>query len=131
MFVHHVLGCIVVCAALTGGAQAKQFAYPTKGQTQQQQQRDQNECVAWAKGQSGFDPAAAALAVATAGNQTQGKAVRASGSADEAASAGVFGGMQGSAKQKRAEAEAAQASAEQDFRQAYGACLEGRGYTVK
>jgi hypothetical protein len=129
VFVHRVPGSVVVCVLLAGLAQAKQFAYPTKGQSAQQQQRDQTECYGWAKGQTGYDPAAGVLAVATA-NQPQGRAVRTQ-SADDPASAGVFGGMQGSAKQKRGQAEAAQAAADQDFRQAYGVCLEGRGYTVK
>ena len=129
MFVHRVPGSVVVCVLLAGAAHAKQFAYPTRGQSQQQQQRDQTECYGWAKGQTGYDPAAGALAVATA-NQPQGRAVRTTG-ADDPASAGVFGGMQGSSKQKRGEAEASQAAADQEFRQAYGVCLEGRGYTVK
>ncbi len=32
------------------------FIYPTKGQTQEQQNRDRYECHAWAAQQTGFDP---------------------------------------------------------------------------
>ncbi len=34
------------------------FAYPNKGQSQEQQERDKFECFNWAKQQSGFDPMA-------------------------------------------------------------------------
>jgi len=35
------------------------FAYPTKGQSQQQQEQDEFACYKWATQQSGFDPMAA------------------------------------------------------------------------
>jgi hypothetical protein len=36
---------------------AKPFIYPSKGQSAQQEQKDQNECYEWASQQTGFDPA--------------------------------------------------------------------------
>jgi hypothetical protein len=38
------------------GAQQGVFAYPMGGQSQQQQQRDANECYRWAVQQTGFNP---------------------------------------------------------------------------
>ena len=34
------------------------YAYPNKGQSQEQQEKDQFECFNWSKQQSGFDPMA-------------------------------------------------------------------------
>ena len=45
-------------------AQQGVFAYPMGGQTQQQQQRDANECYKWAVQQTGFNPYAPASQVA-------------------------------------------------------------------
>jgi len=39
-------------------------AYPAKGQTAEQQSKDEGECYAWAKQQTGIDPAAVASAPA-------------------------------------------------------------------
>ena len=43
-------------AATTAPASNKLFAYPAKGQSEEQQKRDDYECHRWAVGQSGFDP---------------------------------------------------------------------------
>lgn len=32
------------------------FVYPSKGQSQEQQAKDRNECIGWAVGQTGYDP---------------------------------------------------------------------------
>jgi len=48
------LGLALVIAA--GPAWAEVIAYPKKGQTQEQFQKDQFECHQWAKGQTGVDP---------------------------------------------------------------------------
>ena len=42
------------------------YAYPNKGQSQQQQEKDQFECFQWSKQQSGFDPMAVPTANAPA-----------------------------------------------------------------
>jgi hypothetical protein len=41
------------------------FAYPTKGQSEEQQKTDRYECHSWAVTQSGYDPTAGAAADAT------------------------------------------------------------------
>ena len=50
----------VVCALLVGvwvlPLAAQQFVYPAKGQTADQQKKDEYECYQWATQQSGFDP---------------------------------------------------------------------------
>jgi YMGG-like Gly-zipper len=40
-------------------ALAQQYYYPTKGQSPDQQSRDQQECSGWAMQQSGYNPAQA------------------------------------------------------------------------
>jgi hypothetical protein len=67
-------------------------AYPAKGQSAEQQKADTHECYAWAKGQTGFDPATAvavdpAAAAASAEQQV----------ADATAGAAVVGGAKGAA----------------------------------
>jgi hypothetical protein len=45
---------------LTGSARAQDiYAYPAKGQSQAQQDRDRYECHSWAVKQTGFDPSRA------------------------------------------------------------------------
>jgi uncharacterized protein YcfJ len=114
-------------------AQFKQLgllAYPAKGQSADKQKKDQAECYAWAKDQTGFDPATAAAvntdsAAKAAKEQTaqatQGAAVKgaakgaaagaligaAAGDAGKGAAVGAAaGGVGGRAGKKRAEKEA-------------------------
>ena len=42
---------------LVTGASAQQFVYPAKGQSPDQQKKDEAECTQWAVKQTGFDPA--------------------------------------------------------------------------
>lgn len=50
---------LVISSCFAGTTQASDFyVYPAKGQTQQQQDKDIQECQKWATGQTGFDPAA-------------------------------------------------------------------------
>jgi hypothetical protein len=56
---------VAVLAPPASTAQAQElFAYPTKGQSQQQQEQDEFACYNWAKQQSGFDPMAVPTATA-------------------------------------------------------------------
>ena len=106
------------------------FAYPAKGQSAEKQKADQRECYAWAKDQTGFDPAVAAgpnadsaakAAQAQTAQATQGAAVKgaakgaaagaligaAAGDAGKGAAVGAAaGGVGGRAGKKRAEKEA-------------------------
>ena len=142
-------------------AAADLYIYPTQGQSTDQQGKDRYECQTWAKQQTGFDPAAGVVATAPPPSQQptasvgRGAVAGAAGGAliggiaDDkwgkgaaigALAGGIFGGA------RRSNQEAAQAQAEADWRRqqqaqydaqleaynrAYGACLEGRGYTVR
>ena len=53
----HRVVALALCAALAApGAVAQQFTYPAKGQSAEQQKKDEAECSQWATGQTGIDP---------------------------------------------------------------------------
>ena len=128
--------------------------YPSKGQSPAQQNKDEGECYAWAKQQTGIDPMAVASAppppsgpATGGGERVRGAARGAAGGAAVGAIAGdtgkgaaigaVAGTMAGGrqARQNQAaqqqQAEAAKGATIQHFNKAFGACMDGRGYTVK
>ena len=135
--------------------------YPAKGQSQEQMDKDKYECYTWGKQQTGFDPmqqpkatepppqqqaqqggvvrggargaAVGAAAGAIAGDTGKGAAIG-------AASGAIVGGarrrdqqrQQQQAEQQYAQQQAATYTKNRDgYNRAYGACLEGRGYSVK
>lgn len=137
------------------------FIYPTKDQSQEQQEKDKFECYQWAKKSTGFDPMEAPRATAPPPAKEEPKggvakgAVRGGliglaagaiaddagkGAAIGAASGSLIGGMR-RRDQKRSEAQAEEQWAQEqagqyaqkrnEYNRAYAACLEGRGYTVK
>jgi hypothetical protein len=131
---------------------AQQYAYPAKGQSADQQKKDESSCNTWAAQQSGFDPAKPAPAAAPAqpppvtgsGARARGAAAGAiiggasGGDAGNAALAGAaVGGMAQRGANRRAAAGQQQAADQQQaagadaYTKARAACLEGRGYTVK
>jgi hypothetical protein len=135
-------------------ALAKQFVYPAKGQSAQQQQKDEAECYTWAVQQTGFDPATpppqqqASKPATTATGTTPGAGVRGAaggavvgaiaGDAGAGAAAGAVVARSQSRRQNTAAADQQQqqqqsAATQQQaaFAKARAACLEGRGYTVK
>lgn len=137
------------------------FVYPNKDQSKEQMEKDKYECYRWAKEQTGFDPmqqaettalaskeepkrggllrgAAKGAAVGAVGGAIAGDAGK--GAAAGAATGGLLSGMrrrkeakrQQEAEKKQAQEKAASYQQERDaYDRAYGACLEGRGYTVK
>ena len=137
------------------------IVYPGKNQSPEQQQKDEFECYSWAKQNSGFDPmqqpratsappqqqaqqggvvrgGARGAAVGAVGGAIGGNAGK--GAAIGAASGALIGGMrrrdqqrkQQQAEQQWAQQQAAQYQAGRDaYNRAYGACLDGRGYTVR
>jgi len=135
--------------------------YPNKGQNTEQQEKDKYECYAWAKQQTGFDPMQPPTATAPppAQGEPQGGVVRGAargalagvavgaiagdagkGAAIGASSGALIGGMrrhdqqrqQQQAQQQWEQEQAANyANQRNNYNRAYGACLEGRGYTVK
>ena len=136
-------------------AVAQQAIYPAKGQSAAQQQKDETECYAWAKGQTGYDPANATQYAAPPPPQPEGERIGGAargaaggaiigaitGSAGTGAAIGaVAGTMAGGARQRRKQDDYAQAAGQQQqaaaqqqqkFQRAYAACFEGRGYTVR
>ena len=108
---------IIALAARTSGAQAatqqdasavfkqlSMFVYPAKGQSADKQKKDEKECYAWAKDQTGFDPLAAAAPNADSAGKaakeqtataTQGAAVK--GAAKGAAAGALIGAAAGDA----------------------------------
>jgi hypothetical protein len=152
----HVL--LLAAGWLLPASAQQPIVYPAKGQSAQQQQKDEGECYAWAKQNTGVDPAAVAQAQANQpppsgpqGERVRGAARGAVGGAaigaiaDDDAGKGaavgaVAGTMAGGARQRR-KARDQQAQAQQGQQQsqaaistytrAYSACLEGRGYTIK
>ena len=141
----------LVAAALALPA-AAQYVYPAKGQSASQQKKDESECYTWAVQQSGVDPAKPAAPAAAAqpapvtgsGSRLKGAAAGAviggatGGDAGGGAAAGaVVGGVVQRNRNRQAAAQQDQAAGQQQqaaqasFQKARGACLEGRGYTVK
>ena len=156
-----VMVVLLAVIAWMGSASAQSLSsslglvpYPSKGQSAEQQSKDEGECFAWAKKQTGIDP----MAVASAPTKEEGAAVgggeRLSGAARGALGGLAIGAIAGDAgkgagigavagtmvgghraRQNKAEreqqAEQAKASALQHFNKAFGACMEGRGYVIK
>jgi len=135
--------------------------YPNKGQNPEQQEKDKYECYTWARQQTGFDPMQSPTATAPPPGQEapQGGVVRGAargalvgvtagaiagdagkGAAIGAASGALIGGMRRQDQQRQQQQAQQQWEQEQaanyanqrnNYNRAYGACLEGRGYTVK
>jgi len=146
------LGAAALCMAFSAMAQ-KPLVYPAKGQSAQQQGSDDGACYAWAKQTTGIDPAfaappAQATGPATGGGERVGGAARGAlgglaigaiaGDAGQGAAIGaVVGTMAGGHRARQnqeAQNQQAQSQHQQQidtFYRAYGACMEGRGYTIK
>ena len=129
-------------------------AYPSKGQSAEQQNKDEGECFAWAKQQTGIDPAVVASQptkqegpAVGGGERVQGAARGAvgglaigaiAGDAGKGAAIGAVGGTMvgghNARKNKAAkeqQAEQSKAGTLQQFNKAFAVCMEGRGYSVK
>ena len=166
-----LLAALIGTSAMSGTP----IIYPAKNQTPEQQKKDEGECNAWAKQNTGVDPvvlastptAAPAQAAPPPPPPANGSRVRgaargaaagavigevANGEANQGAATGAAVGAvaagsrqrrqaeaaQGQAAQQQQQQQAAQQQAEADkqqkmetYNRAYGACLEGRGYTLK
>jgi hypothetical protein len=132
------------------------YVYPQKKQAPEQQAKDENECYASAKQQSGVDPTAAPAAAEKPA--TQAKGATAKGAAGGAAGGAAIGAIAGDAGKgaaigatagavrghrakkkanKEAEQQSQQAAQSQhsqqldSFKRAMSACLDARGYSVK
>jgi len=133
------------------------YVFPAKGQSATTQNNDEAACYSWAKEQTGYDPmnptkvAPAQASAAPDGSAIVGGAKGAAagaaigaiaGNAGEGAAIGaVVGGLAGrrskmaSAQQEQAQNVQAADEVNQknatDFNNAFSACMEGKGYTVK
>jgi hypothetical protein len=152
---HHLLAVAAAIAFLTTSVGAQQYVYPAKGQSPDQQKKDEAECHTWAVQQSKYDPANPPPAAATtkpattATGVTPGAGARGAargavvgevvgGDAGAGAAAGAAAARAQSRRQNTAQAQQQQQAATQQqsagmtaYRKARAACLEGRGYTVK
>lgn len=152
-----VLIAVAVSGAglIAGQACAQEpIVYPSKGQGKEQVEKDKFACYQWAKDQTGFDPMKTPTA-STPPPQQKGGAVKGAaggaalgaiggaiaGNAGKGAAIGAAtGGVIGAARKRKSEKDQEQwaqqeaASYEQQragYNRAWGACMEGRGYTVK
>jgi hypothetical protein len=145
------IALLTIAAAGAAGAQ-QLIVYPAKGQSAQQQQKDQGECHAWATQTTGIDPnKLPAIPVssgpATGGGERLGGAARGAlgglaigaiaGDAGEGAAIGAVLGTMAGGRQARynqsARQQQAQAQQQQQvntWNRAVSACLQARGYTV-
>jgi len=135
--------------------------YPAQGQSKEQMEKDKFECYTWAKEQTGFDPMETPKATEAPPEQeapkggarrgvVRGAAVGAAvgsldgemgkGAAIGAGAGAVVGGARRrrqAGQQQQAEQQWADEQANQyvqrrnEYNRAHGACLEGKGYTVK
>jgi hypothetical protein len=145
------ISLIALSLAVSSGVSAQQYVYPAKGQSAEQQQKDVADCRTWATSQTGYDPAnpapppaATAPAPAPSGGRVRGAAAGATVAAitdNDVGKAAAVGAVAGGVAQRGAKRQAArqqqdqaaqqQSAAQANFQKAAGACLEGRGYTVK
>jgi len=139
---------VALSAAMISPVFAQQYVYPAKGQSAKQQKSDEAACYQWAVKQTGFDPAIpppqATPAPTTATGTTPGAGVRGAvggaviggiaGDAGAGAAAGAVVARSHSRRENMAAGQQQQAATQQQqaaFAKARGACLEGKGYTVK
>jgi len=133
------------------------FVYPAEGQDAGQQGKDDYECFAWAKGQTGYDPMNPPEVVAQAPNQgpsgarLRGAARGAAGGAiigeiadDNASDGAAIGATVGAMRVGRQDRQAGQAQSQQaeqaadqqetananGFKRAYATCMGARKYSV-
>lgn len=159
-----MLGLVIILLAVVtvaGNAPAASISaslglapYPSKGQSADQQNKDEGQCYAWAKQQTGIDPVAVASQptkqegpAVGGGERVRGAARGALGGAAIGAVAGdagkgaaigaaggtMVGGMRARKNKaaKEEQAEQAKAGTLQQFNKAFSSCMEGRGYAVK
>jgi outer membrane lipoprotein SlyB len=157
-----ILILVVLLLVTAGYAMADDFViYPSKGQSNDQMDKDKYACYQWAKNQSGFDPMQQPKASAPPPQQEApeggvvGGAVKGGllgvavgaiagdagkGAAIGAASGGLVGGMRRHdqvSQQEQKQDQWANQQAQQyhqnraSYNKAYSACLEGKGYSVK
>ncbi len=147
--IHRACLATLTLAALSAAAQ--QYAYPAKGQSADQQKKDEAACSSWATDQTKFDPANPPAPAPVQQAPVTGSGARARGAAagaiiggatggdagDSAVAGAVAGGVVQRNRNRQAAAQQQQAATQQvaagqdAYMKARGACMEGKGYTVK
>ena len=137
-------------AVLPAWAQ-KPSAYPAKGQSTEVKAQDDAACAAWARQDTGIDPNATAATTTTTG--PQGERVRgavrgaaagavigevANGDSSDGAAigatAGVVAGGRAARRNQAArtqQAQQAQVNSQATYWNSWGACMAGKGYSVR
>ena len=144
-------GVGILLWVLTATASAGLAVYPAKGQSPEQQQKDESECHAWAVKSSGYDPANPPTVPQSSSTRVTGTGARmrgavggaivgeiADGDTGDAALAGAaIGGMSERRRQRMQHQETQNRAIQEQqsglsaYNKAKAACLEGRGYSVK
>jgi len=137
---------VALAAFATVSVAQKPSVYPAKKQTAEQQKKDDGECRAWAKKDTGIDPVAASQPAPQQTGPAVGGGERLKGAAGGAVIGGIAGDagagalvgtVVGGAKARRNQKAQNQQSQQQQqqalntYYKAYAACMEGRGYSVK
>ena len=145
---------LILDAVLTPGWAQAPIVYPSQGQTLDQQAADENACRSWAQQQSGMYPNQAPpgyygnsnTGAPVLGGAARGAALGAVGGAiagDAGKGAAIGAGVGATAgfmrrnQQRRQEAYANDQAMAQyqagmnQYNQAFAACMQGRGYTVR
>jgi hypothetical protein len=132
------IAAAVIAAIISSEAAAAQpYVYPNKNQSPEKIENDKMSCYQWAKGQTGVDPMQAPAQTKSsglrgaAGGAAAGAAIGAiAGNAGKGAAIGAAsGGIVGGARKRKSEK--AQSGQRSEYDRAWGACMEGKGYTVK
>ncbi len=155
-----VMVCVAVSVifwvglGITDIANAGMLIYPAKGQSAEQQQKDEFECHQWAVQQTGYDPGRAQQAPQQQTTQSGGAVRGAAGGALLGAGIGAIAGdtgkgaaigagagaLAGGARRREQQrqqdagnqqAQEAQRAQIDRYNKAKQVCLEGKGYTVK
>ncbi len=145
---HVRLATVLAAMAFATSTLAQQIVYPAKGQSADQQKKDESQCHQWAVQNTGIDPtkqAAAPPPPTTATGTQPGAGVRGAARgavvgeivADDARTGAAVGAVaaRGQSRRQNAASQQQQQAAQQQTNATYlkarAACLEGRGYTVK
>jgi hypothetical protein len=143
---HYGTTTALIMVALVGTAHAQPpgtFVYPQNSQDQRTQDADTMECMRWAQGQTGVNPNAPAgqpdrhgrlggTVRGGAKGAAAGAAIGAiAGDAGKGAAIGAVAGGVGGRRGAKQQEQAAAASQDDALKRAFGACMEGRGYSVK
>ena len=118
-----VLGVLVAGCASSAPPAPSVYVAPLKGQSGEQQLRDQNDCMLIAKGQTGYDPATETAKGAGVGALIGAVGGAAAGAAIGAASGATIGAVGGGAYQY--------SKSKEGYERAYANCMIGRGYSVR